>query len=178
MAKVFRSLGVAAAALLAVTAGVLAQQKLSVDVNRISSSGVGEKIGTIDISESKAGVRFKVAVNGLPPGPRGFHVHEKGDCGPAMKDGQKQAGMAAGEHYDPEHKKSHKGPKGKGHKGDLPALQSKKGVIDQTVTSSRLKLADIRGRSLMIHEGGDNYTDKPDNGGGKGRIACATIPKQ
>jgi superoxide dismutase, Cu-Zn family len=178
MPKPMRSLGIAAAAVLAVTASVMAQQKLSVDVNRISSSGVGEKIGTIDISESKSGVSFKVAVKGLPPGPRGFHVHEKGDCGPSMKDGQKQAGMAAGEHYDPEHKKSHKGPKGPGHKGDLPALESKQGAIDQTVTSSRLKLADIRGRSLMIHEGGDNYSDQPDNGGGKGRIACATIPKQ
>jgi Cu-Zn family superoxide dismutase len=86
--------------------------------------------------------------------------------------------MAAGEHYDPEHNKSHKGPKGKGHKGDLPALDSKQGAINQTVTSTRLKLVDIRGRSLMIHEGGDNYSDQPDNGGGKGRIACATIPKQ
>jgi superoxide dismutase, Cu-Zn family len=178
MGKLIKSLGLAAAALLAITAGVTAQQQLSVDINRISSSGIGDKIGTIDIAESKSGVSFAVAVKGLPPGKRGFHVHEKGDCGPAMKDGQKQAGMAAGEHYDPEHKKSHKGPKGKGHKGDLPALESKQGVIDQTVTSSRLKLADIRGRSLVIHEGGDNYSDQPDNGGGKGRIACATIPKQ
>jgi Cu-Zn family superoxide dismutase len=178
MPKLIRSLGAAAAALLAATAGVMAQQQLSVDVNRISSSGVGDKIGTIDITESKSGVNFKVAVKGLPPGTRGFHVHEKGDCGSAMKDGQKQAGIAAGEHYDPEHKKSHKGPKGKGHKGDLPALESKQGAINQTVTSTRLKLADIRGRSLMIHEGGDNYSDQPDNGGGKGRIACASIPKQ
>ena len=29
----------------------------------------------------------------------------------------------------------------------------------------------------MIHEGGDNYTDQPENGGGKGRIACGVIPK-
>ena len=36
---------------------------------------------------------------GLPSGQRGFHVHEKDDCGPAMKDGQMQAGVAAGEHY-------------------------------------------------------------------------------
>ena len=178
MAKLISSLGVAAAALLTITAGVMAQQKLPVDVNRISSSGVGDKIGTIEISESKSGVSLRVAVKGLPPGPRGFHVHEKGDCGPAMKDGQKQAGMAAGEQYDPEHNKAHKGPQGKGHKGDLPTLISKQGAVDQTVTSTRLKLAEIRGRSLLIHEGGDNYSDQPDNGGGKGRIACATIPKQ
>ena len=177
MTKFVRSYAAAAAALLALTAGVMAQQ-LSVDVNRISSSDVGDKIGTIAISEDKGGLNFKVAVKGIPPGQRGFHVHEKGDCGPAMKDGQMQAGMAAGEHYDPEHKKSHKGPEGQGHKGDLPALESKSDDINQTVTAPRLKLTDIRGRTLMIHEGGDNYSDQPDNGGGKGRIACATIPKE
>ena len=40
-----------------------------------------------------------------------------------------------------------------------------------------VKLAEIAGRSLMIHEGGDNYSDNPENGGGKGRIACGVIPK-
>jgi superoxide dismutase, Cu-Zn family len=29
----------------------------------------------------------------------------------------------------------------------------------------------------MIHEGGDNYTDNPENGGGAGRIACGVVPK-
>jgi Cu-Zn family superoxide dismutase len=56
------------------------------------------------ISEGKGGVSFKVSVTGLPKGQRGFHVHEKGDCGPGMKDGKMTAGIAAGEHYDPEGK--------------------------------------------------------------------------
>lgn len=177
MTKSIRLAGMAVTALVAVTGAVLAQQKLTVEFNRISNAGVGEKIGTAEISETKGGLSFKISVKGLGPGERGFHVHEKGDCGPAMKDGQMQAGVAAGEHYDPDHKKSHAGPKGAGHKGDLPSLASKSGDIDQTVAASRLKLADIRGRSLMIHEGGDNYTDQPENGGGKGRIACAVVPK-
>jgi len=177
MARHVKLLSIAAAGLVAATAGVVAQQRLSVDVNRISNTGVGDKIGTIDITEAKTGVTFKVDVKGLPPGQRGFHVHEKGDCGPGMKDGQMQAGIAAGEHFDPDQKKTHKGPKGTGHKGDLPALTSKTGDISQTVSAPRLKLADIKGRSIVIHEGGDNYTDKPENGGGKGRIACARIPE-
>jgi Cu-Zn family superoxide dismutase len=45
------------------------------------------------------------------------------------------------------------------------------------VTAPQLKLADVRGRSLMIHEGGDNYSDTPENGGGAGRIACGVVPK-
>ena len=48
---------------------------------------------------------------------------------------------------------------------------------DQTVTIEGVKLADFSGRSLMIHEGGDNYSDQPENGGGKSRIACGVIPE-
>lgn len=159
-------------------AGVAIAQQVTVDINRISDAGVGDKIGAVIISEGKGGVSFKVAVTGLPKGQRGFHVHEKGDCGPGMKDGKMTAGIAAGEHYDPEGKKSHKGPKGQGHKGDLPALNANaKGDVKQTVAASRLKLSDVLGRSLVIHEGGDTYSDTPASGGGKGRIACGVIPK-
>jgi superoxide dismutase, Cu-Zn family len=87
------------------------------------------------------------------------------------------AGGAAGPHYDPEGKKSHKGPKGVGHKGDLPVLKSDAKGINQTVTASRLKLEDVSGRALVIHDAGDNYTDAPENGGGKSRIACGVVPK-
>ena len=156
--------------------GIAVAQGVTVDINRISDSGVGEKIGTVLVTGGK-GVTFKVAVTGMPKGQRGFHVHEKGDCGPGMKDGKMTAGVAAGDHYDPETRKSHKGPKGSGHKGDLPALSASDKGINQTVTAPRLKLSDIQGRSIVIHEGGDNYTDKPENGGGKGRIACGIIPK-
>ena len=165
------------AALLIASTGLAFAQEITVDINRISSSGVGEKIGTVMVSEGKGGASFKVSVKGLPAAQRGFHVHEKGDCGPGMKDGKMAAGIAAGEHYDPDGHKSHKGPKGKGHKGDLPLLKGNASGIEQTVTAPRLKLEDIKGRSLVIHEGGDNYTDNPENGGGKGRVACGVIPR-
>jgi superoxide dismutase, Cu-Zn family len=177
MRTALRLATVTTTAFLGITVAVVAQEKFSVEINRISSSGVGEKIGNVAISQSKYGTSFEVSVKGLPSGQRGFHVHEKGDCSPGMKDGQMQAGIAAGEHYDPDHKKSHKGPQEMGHKGDLPVLESKSEAIDQTVTAPHLKMAEIRGRSLMIHEGGDNYSDQPENGGGKGRIACGVIPK-
>jgi Cu-Zn family superoxide dismutase len=40
----------------------------------------------------------------------------------------------------------------------------------------KLKLSDVLGRALVIHEDGDNYSDNPANGGGKGRIACGIVP--
>lgn len=147
-----------------------------VDITRISSSGVGEKIGTVTITEGKKGLSFRVAVKGLPAGRHGFHLHAVGNCGPAQKDGKPEAGAAAGDHYDPDGMKSHRGPRGTGHKGDLPVLTANKREIAQTVTAPRLKLADVRGKALVIHEGGDNYTDRPENGGGAGRIACGVVP--
>jgi len=161
-----------------VASGIAAAQQMTFDISRITEKGIGEKIGTATVTESKkGGVAFKITVSGLPTGQRGFHVHEKGDCGAAVKDGKITAGIAAGEHYDPDGKKSHKGPKGKGHKGDLPAMTSNSKGINQTVEAPNLRLADIAGRALVIHEGGDNYNDRPENGGGKGRIACGVIPK-
>jgi superoxide dismutase, Cu-Zn family len=177
MTRSMRVLAFSSVALLIAT-GVAVAQQLTVDINRISDAGVGEKIGTIVVSEAKGGASFKVSVTGLPKGQRGFHVHEKGDCGPAMKNGKMTAGEAAGAHLDPDGKKSHKGPKGAGHKGDLPLLNGTDKGISQTVTAPRLKLADVQGRSIVIHEGGDNYSDNPENGGGRGRIACGVVPKQ
>ena len=157
--------------------GLAVAQQVTVDVNRISDAGVGGKIGTVTITGGKD-VTFRVELTGLPKGQRGFHVHEKGDCSPAMKGGKMTAGIAAGEHYDPEGKKSHKGPSGVGHKGDLPLLNGTNKGIRQTVVAPRLKLDDIRGRSLVIHEGGDNYTDTPENGGGRGRVRVRREPDQ
>jgi superoxide dismutase, Cu-Zn family len=166
----------AALPLIFLSAGAAAKE-VKIDINKISDAGVGEKIGEVTISEGGTGVTFKVAVKGIPEGEHGFHVHEKGDCGPAMKDGKLAAGGAAGDHYDPKATHSHKGPAGPGHEGDVPKLSATADGINQTVEAPRLRLADLEGRSLMIHEGGDNYSDQPENGGGKGRIACGVVPK-
>ena len=158
-------------------AGLALAQEVTVDINKVSATGVGEKIGKVTITESTSGTRFKVAVSGVPAGTHGFHVHEKGDCGTAMKDGKAEAALAAGPHFDPDGKKSHQGPQGAGHRGDLPSLTANATGINVTVVAPRLKLDDVLGRALVIHEGGDNYTDNPENGGGKGRIACGVVPK-
>ena len=40
----------------------------------------------------------------------------------------------------------------------------------------KFKLADVKGRAIMIHAGGDNYSDQPAPlGGGGARIACGVI---
>lgn len=146
-------------------------------VRSISADGVGSILGTVHLADSERGLVITPDIGGLPPGSRGFHVHENPSCAPAEKDGAKVAGLAAGGHYDPHHTGRHAGPEGHGHVGDLPALAvDVDGTAARQSMAPRLRLADIRGRALIIHAGGDNYGDDPQPlGGGGARIACGII---
>jgi Cu-Zn family superoxide dismutase len=159
-------------------AALAAAKSAKVTVNSISTDGVGKPVGTVTIKETKDGVELKTDLKGLPPGEHGFHLHEKGSCDPADKEGKKTAGQAAGGHFDPDATKAHKGPGGGGHKGDLPKIEvTDKGDSKQKLEVKGLKLADFEGKALMIHEGGDNYSDAPKPlGGGGARIACGVVP--
>ena len=75
------------------------------------------------------------------------------------------------------HTKQHLGPDGHGHLGDLPALNV---LADGTVKTSfympKLTAEKIKNRAIVIHAGGDNYSDQPQPlGGGGERIACGII---
>ncbi len=147
-------------------------------VHSISAGGEGASLGTVTFDDSPGGLVITPKLSGLPPGPHGFHIHQKGDCGPGMNEGKMAAGFAAGGHYDPEHTKKHLGPTSTGgHRGDLPVLMvDNVGNATQAVTAPHLKVDEIRGRAIMIHAGGDNYSDTPKPlGGGGPRIACGVI---
>ncbi|EEX1395796.1 superoxide dismutase, partial [Escherichia coli] len=65
-----------------------------------------------------------------------------------------------------------------GHPGDLPALfVTHDGKANYPVLAPRLNsLKEIKGRSLMLHAGGDNHHDHPEPlGGGGARMACGII---
>lgn len=167
----------AAAAMLAASPA-LAADVLVVPMHKVSADGVGDEIGKIEISaKDGGGISLNVDVKGIGPGQHGFHLHEKGSCEAGEKDGKKVAALGAGGHYDPAAAKEHKGPHGDGHKGDLPFLTATDAGVKGVVSAEQLTLDDVKGRALVIHEGGDNYTDQPANGGGAGRIACGVIPK-
>jgi Cu-Zn family superoxide dismutase len=176
-----RSLGALLACALATAAtGALAQStdKLDVPLTLVSPDGPGKAIGSVTITESKTGLVFTPKLTGLPPGPHGFHVHETGSCGSNEKEGKKVAAGAAGGHFDPHAAKHHGSPTGDGHLGDIPPLVvAANGTADTAVTAPRLmKLADVKGKALMVHAGGDNFSDSPKPlGGGGDRIACGVI---
>jgi Cu-Zn family superoxide dismutase len=146
-------------------------------VNAISDDGIGAIIGTVKFSDSDKGLVIDPDLGELSPGMHGFHIHEKPDCSSADKDGKRTAGHAAGGHFDPHKTGKHGGPQGEGHMGDLPALEvNDKGEAVKLMLAPHLKLADIKGRALMIHSGGDSYSDTPKPlGGGGPRVACGVI---
>ena len=168
-----------AAALVALAGPVHAARSAKATINFISADGIGKPAGTVTITEGKSGVTIVPRLKGLPPGTHGFHLHEKASCDPADKDGTKTAGLAAGGHFDPGATKAHKGPGGGGHKGDLPKLVvSPAGEAKEKVEVEGLALIDFRGKALVIHAGGDNYSDTPEAlGGGGARIACGALDK-
>ena len=169
-----KTISVVAALLLALVGSAQAAKSIKVTMNAITADGVGKSIGTVTIKESKDGVTIEPKLKDLPPGEHGFHIHEKASCTPADKDGKMTAGQSAGGHFDPAATKVHKGPGGGGHKGDLPKLVvNDKGEAKDKLEVSGLTLDDFKDKSLMIHEGGDNYSDTPKPlGGGGARIAC------
>ena len=151
--------------------------KVIVGMNLIDPDGIGAKIGTIKAEDTQYGLLLTPDLSGLTPGVHGFHVHENPDCGPGERDGQVVPGLAAGGHYDPENTGRHEGPYGDGHLGDLPPLiVGADGTATLPLLAPRLEVADLTGRSLMIHQGGDNFSDLPEPlGGGGARIACGVV---
>lgn len=151
---------------------------VKVPMHQLTPEGVAASVGTVSVRQTKDGLELAVELTGLTPGEHGFHLHENASCEAAEKDGKTVPGQAAGPHWDPDAAKAHKGPGGGGHKGDLPKLVvPEKGKLKVKIPVSGLTLADVAGKSLMVHAGGDNYSDTPKPlGGGGDRIVCGVIP--
>lgn len=164
-------------ALVSSLAAFAASADMMVPMHVVNEKGIGASVGQVTISESKYGLVFTPALNGLAPGLHGFHVHQNADCQPKEKDGKMVAALAAGGHYDPEKTNRHGTPWGDGHLGDLPPLfVDANGNATQPVLAPRLKMADMKGRSVMVHMGGDNHADHPAPlGGGGARMACGVV---
>jgi superoxide dismutase, Cu-Zn family len=138
----------------------------------------GEEVGVVAFAPLAAGgVHITVSASGLPPGIRGFHIHEVGECDPS--DGFD----SAGDHFDPTNAahgwNSPAGP----HAGDLPNLHVHE---DGTVAveffhhllsleeGAETSLVGGNGTAVVVHERPDDYTTQPSGDAGN-RIACGVI---
>jgi Cu-Zn family superoxide dismutase len=134
----------------------------------------GKESGIATLTQTPAGVLFQIEINGLPPGKWvALHVHENGTCD------HKVQHETAGGHFNPtgtEHGYfTVSGP----HAGDMPNQKvGSDGRLYAQVLNAMVKLdgdkAAIRGKSLMIHSGPDDYKSQPAGDAGT-RQACAVI---
>lgn len=136
----------------------------------IGKTGPSNAIGIVTARDTKYGLLLTPQLSNLPAGIHGFHLHNNPSCA--------NSGKSAGDHFDPKYTAKHLGPyDDKGHLGDLPVLmvdQNNKATVP--VLAPRLKVADIKGLSLVITLLGDNYGNKPEkDGGGGALLACGVI---
>lgn len=139
-------------------------------VKMVATDASKSDVGIVMITETPHGLLFTPQLKGLVPGMHGFHIHQNPSCD--------DHGMAAGGHFDPDKTGKHLGPyNDKGHLGDLPVLYvGADGTASVPVLAPRLKsIADIKKHALMIHEGGDTYSEPPTLGGGGSRMECGLI---
>lgn len=129
--------------------------------------------GTVTFTQTGDVVRVSGVVTGHTKGPKGFHIHEKGDC-------SAHDGMSTGGHFNP-HQMKHGGPYDPvRHAGDLGNLNfgadgaAKFNFVvgDLSVSSSRSN--GIIGRALMVHAQADDLKTDPTGNAG-GRVACGVI---
>lgn len=173
-----RTLLLATAAAMLVSGAAFAAST-TVPMSAISEVGPTDPVGSVTFEDSAKGLVVKTDLWSLPPGPHGFHMHQNPSCDGAMQEAIAVPGGAAGGHYDPMGTGKHMGPESKaGHKGDLPFITvDDGGKSKQTLLAPNLKLADLANRSVIVHQGGDNYADRPQPlGGGGRRIACGIVP--
>lgn len=144
---------------------------LIVPMSLVDAHGQGMPIGTIKLDDTVYGMLITPKLHDIPVGYHGFHVHAIPSCG--------AYGMAAGDHWDPLHTHSHRGPyRGSGHLGDLPVLVvNTHGRATLPILAPRLKISQLSGHSLVVMAGSDHYSDElsrqmADNI----RIACGIVP--
>ena len=109
---------------------------------------------------------YRPAESGQAPvGPHGFHIHEFGDCTPGTPE---NPFPATGDHFNPAGE-----PHGN-HAGDFPVLFSNHGKSLMGFFTDKFKVADVVGRSVIIHENPDDYRTQPTGASGK-KLACGMI---
>lgn len=113
------------------------------------------------------GVLVEAEVFGLPdvnqPGSSNFyafHIHENGDCSAGFD--------RTGGHFNPA---SAPHPQ---HAGDMPPLLANQGYAWLSFYDKRFTIADIMGRSVVIHSQRDDFTTQPAGGAGT-KIGCGVI---
>jgi len=130
--------------------------------------------GTVIFTETDNLVSMTANISGLTPGNHAIHIHAVGDCSAAD-------GSSAGGHWNPtnvEHGKWNTSSFHTGDIGNIIADSSGKGTISRVTDLWCLdcdnEAKNITGKSIIIHEGIDDFTSQPSGAAGA-RIGCGEI---
>jgi Cu-Zn family superoxide dismutase len=143
----------------------------SVHVAFLAKSG-SQLAGSGTLTETGEGVSVSLALENVPPGEHGAHVHEKGDC-------SAPDAASAGGHFNPAshpHALPASSPRHLGDLGNINIGADGKGTIDILAPGANLKPNDpssFLGKAIIIHEKKDDGGQPTGNAGG--RIGCAPI---
>ena len=142
---------------------------------KLSGSGDFPDInGIVYLYQTRKGVILAARVTGLPHEPDqcnsdvfGFHIHEGTDCTGNAEDPFANTGM----HYNPgncDHPH---------HAGDLPPLFGNNGFALMSVLTNRFTVAEVIGRTIVLHRFPDDFTTQPAGKSGP-KIACGIIRRR
>lgn len=123
--------------------------------------------GCVRFYQENGCVLIVAKISGLPEesetGFFGFHVHQGDNCsGTDFSD--------TGSHYNPADQAHPK------HAGDLPPLLKCQGNAYLSARTDRFSVAEIIGRTVVIHSDPDDFHSQPAGNAGK-KIACGVICK-
>ena len=121
------------------------------DIVELDERGAGKTVGTVTVTETANGVSIDLEAKGLALESGVAELHLYGSNSPQateMAEANSVSGGGLGEDIS-----------------DLGALMvNADGSISQTVVSDGVKFSDIEGKSLVITDEVDNYSNSPSNG--------------
>lgn len=138
----------------------------------------GKEVGTVELTETKGGVRMRVSVKDLTPGEHGFHIHAVGKCEPPF--------TSAGPHFNPNERKHGLRSREGHHAGDMRNLRiPASGAVTTTIRNKDVTLEKGKpnslfhdgGTAIVIHAGPDDQLTDPAGNSGD-RIACGVISEE
>ena len=130
--------------------------------------------GEVEFFQKNNKVIINVEVEGLSYGLHAIHIHEFGDC-------SSFDAKSAGGHWNPNNKKHGEWGSESHHKGDIANLfadssgnSSLKFETDLWCLGCKDESYNILGKSIIIHQGLDDFHSQPSGNAGK-RIGCGII---
>jgi Cu-Zn family superoxide dismutase len=131
--------------------------------------------GEVSFTQKDGKVMMVATLSGLTPGEHAIHLHENADCSAAD-------GTSAGGHWNPTFEPHGKWGASEGyHKGDIGnfvADANASGKVefstDEWCVGCDDETKNIMGKSVIVHQGIDDFTSQPSGDAGA-RVSCAGI---